>query len=358
MRCDWQAASRDFLMEHAARGDREAAEILRGLLLSEQPLETQPARACGRIAVGVCTARRPFMLMHCLEALGAQILPRGVELDIVVTDNESEPNNRRKVELFGARCPFPVHYIHEPRRGIPQARNAVLKKCRQLDVDWIAFTDDDCWPSPTWLESLMKAAARHKADVVYGRRELLFPLPLPFWAGRREPAGYEDGQSLPHASTHNVLFAAWLVDLGTLPGLQFDERLAHGEDTDFFHRAALRGARIVYAREPVVLETVAPERATLNYQARRAYYYGASRSRFRRRHKGVAGAARELARRFLLQTPVALARLFTAPLVWPFSTLAFKLLVLKGTARLAGAAGAAAGLLGLAGNPYDSIDGY
>jgi succinoglycan biosynthesis protein ExoM len=369
MRCDWQAASREFLMEHAARGNHEAAEILRGLLLAERPV-SQPAaqepgarardavRARSRVAAGVCTARRPRMFRHCLEALGAQIPPAGAELHIVVADNEPQPNNRRQVEQFAARCPFTVHYIHEPRRGIPQARNAVLEKCRQLDVDWIAFTDDDCWASPIWLEGLMGAAARHKADVVYGRRELLFPCPSPFWAARRESCGYEDGQSLPFASTHNVLFAARLVDHGARPSLQFDEQLAHGEDTDFFHRAALCGARIVYAREPVVLETVAPERATLNYQARRAYHYGASRSRFRWRYKGVAGAARELAGRFLLQTPVALARLITALLVWPFSTWAFRRLVLKGTARLAGAAGAAAGLLGLAGNPYDSIDGY
>jgi succinoglycan biosynthesis protein ExoM len=358
MDCDWQAASREFLMEHAARGDREAAEILRGLLLSERPPEGKEIGAGARVAIGVCTARRPFMLMHCLQALGAQILPQGTEINIVVVDNEPQPINRRQVEQFSASCVFPVHYVHEPRRGIPQARNAVLEKCRQLDVDWIAFTDDDCWASPTWLEGLMEAAARHKSDVVYGRRELLFPLPSPFWAARREHTGYEDGQSLPYASTHNVLFAAWLVRHGALAGLQFDERLAHGEDTDFFHRAALRGARIVYAGAPVVLETVAPERATLNYQARRAYHYGASRSRFHRRHNGVAGAVRELAGRLLLQAPIAIARLLTAPLVWPFSTLAFKLLVLKGTARLAGAAGAAAGLLGIAGNPYNTIDGY
>lgn len=298
------------------------------------------------------------MLMRCLEALAAQILPRGTELDIVVVDNEPAPNNRRQVGLFATRCPFPVHYIHEPRRGIPQARNAVLKKCRELDVDWVAFTDDDCWASPAWLEGLLQAAARHQADVVYGCRELLFPLSSPFWVTRRESSRYKDGQSLPYASTHNVVFAAGLIRDGAVAGLQFDERLMHGEDTDFFHRAALRGARIVYARDPLVLETVAPERATLNYQAKRAYHYGASRSRFCWRHKGVAGVARELAGRFLLQTPLALARLLTALLVWPFSMLVFKRLVLKGTARLAGAAGAAAGLFGFARNPYDRIDGY
>src|SRR5262249_24069268 len=150
-------------------------------------------------------------LTHCLEAIGTQLLREGTELHIVVVDNEPEPRGHRLVEQFAARCAFPVHYVHEPRRGIPQARNAVLSKCRELDAHWIAFTDDDCWVSPPWREDLLEAASRPKADVVYGRRELLFPLPSPYWAARREPARYQEGQGLPYASTHNVLLAGWLV---------------------------------------------------------------------------------------------------------------------------------------------------
>jgi hypothetical protein len=140
--------------------------------------------------------------------------------------------------------------------------------------------------------------------------------------------------------------------------LRFDEALAHGEDTDFFHRAASHGAHIVYAHAPVVYEWVSPERATLNYQARRAYYYAASRSSFHRRYKGLSGAVQKLAVRWLFQAPIAVARLIMAPLVWPFSELVFKGLVVKGTARLAGAVGAVAGLVGLEGNPYQTIDGF
>jgi GT2 family glycosyltransferase len=299
---------------------------------------------------------RPRMLAHCLGAIAAQIVPARIEVHVVVVDNEPEPSNRRLVQTFGAACPFAVHYIHELRRGIPQARNAVLDACRRLAVDWIAFTDDDCWASPLWLESLLEAASRHKADVVYGRREFLLPLPSPFWSAPADQSGYTDGQRLPYAATHNVLFASSLIE-DTPAGLRFDEALAHGEDTDFFHRAASRGARIVYSHAPVVYECVSPERATLNYQARRAYYYAASRSSFHRRYKGLAAAVQKLAARWLFQAPVAVARLMTAPFVWPFSELAFKGLVLKGTARLAGAAGAAAGLVGFEGNPYQTIDG-
>src|SRR5262245_44204072 len=156
MRCDWQAASRRFLMEHAARGNREAARILRGLLVSERPHDKRSSGVAVRAAIGVCTAERPLMLARCLEAIGAQLVPQGTELQVVVVDNEIAPNSRHIVAQLSERCRFAVHYVHEPRRGIPQARNAVLAKCRELDVDWIAFTDDDCWVSPTWLESLME----------------------------------------------------------------------------------------------------------------------------------------------------------------------------------------------------------
>ena len=345
-------------MEHAARGDRRAAQILRGLLLSEQPAEDEAAAGLARIGIGIsiCTARRPHMLANCLDAMGAQIVRAGAEVHIIVVDNEPTPSNCSLVEDFAARCALPVHYVHEPRRGIPQARNAAVEKCLQLDVHWIAFTDDDCWVSPIWLAGLLDAAAEHKADAIYGRRDFVFPLPSPYWAARPEQSYQVEGQRLPYAATHNVLFSASLVRDGNLPGLRFDERLTHGEDTDFFYRAVQRGAHIVYSQRPIVFEMVSPERATLNYQTRRAYHYAASRSYFHRRHEGTLRALRGVLDRVVLKAPAAVARLGVAPLVWPFDEQAFKSLVLKGAARLAGVAGATAGLLGRPGNPYGTVD--
>jgi glycosyltransferase involved in cell wall biosynthesis len=277
-------------------------------------------------------------------------------VELVVVDNEGEPNNQAFVRGASVHCGFPVHYVHEPRRGIPQARNAALAKCRELGVDWIAFTDDDCWASPTWLASLLEAAARHKADAISGRREFVFPTPLPFWTMRSEQGTYAEGEVLPYAATHNVLLSARLV--GGDAGMRFDERLAHGEDTDFFHRLAHRGARIVYSADPLVLEVVSPDRATFHYQARRAYYYAASRSYFHRRYKGARKAATKLAVRCVFQVPVAVARLVAAPFALLVSEDAFRGFVGKGSARLAGTLGAAAGFVGLNGNPYRNIDGF
>jgi glycosyltransferase involved in cell wall biosynthesis len=341
-----------------AQEAERAAETLR-LLKPDATLARTAGDSHGacRAAIAVCTAKRPKMLGHCLESVASQIVAAPIAVDVVVVDNEGEPNNRSLVQDFSARCRFPVHYVHQPRRGIPQARNAALQQCRELGADWIAFTDDDCWVSPTWLASLLDAAAKHGADVVYGRREFFVPAAAPFWAMGPERATYAEGQELAYAGTHNVLLAARVIGQGG-DAMRFDERLAHGEDTDFFYRAALRGSRIVYSAEPLVLETLLPDRATLRYQTRRAYHYAASRSYFHRRYRGAAIAAFKLAGRWAFQAPAAITQLAIAPLAWPFSQDIFRGLVTKGTGRLAGAAGAAAGLVGFVGNPYHTIDGY
>jgi succinoglycan biosynthesis protein ExoM len=98
----------------------------------------------------------------------------------VVVDNEPGPSSRPIVEAFGAAAPFPVQYVHEPRRGISRARNAVLDACEDR-FDWVAFTDDDCRPESDWIAALLAAAERHGADVIYGRREWVPPDPVPFW---------------------------------------------------------------------------------------------------------------------------------------------------------------------------------
>jgi succinoglycan biosynthesis protein ExoM len=298
-----------------------------------------------RVAVGICTANRPDLLRQCLTSLASQVIPEGVDLTLIVSDNEPEPNNKEAVEEFAAVSPFPVEYVHEPRRGISRARNALLDACKDR-FDWIAFTDDDCLPTPAWVAEMLAAAKRHGADVVRGRHVWVPPETGAFWYMPQDAPRYAEGQRLEHAGGGNVLFAGWLTRQ------RFDEALAHGEDTDFFHRAALQGARIVYSAEPVIYETVPPHRATLRYQTTRSFYYAASRSHFHRRYKGIDAAALKVLARLVWQVPISVIRLVTAPVVWPFSERLFKSHVVKGLRRLAAAAGAMVGLCGWSGNPY------
>jgi succinoglycan biosynthesis protein ExoM len=309
----------------------------------------------GRVAIGVCTARRREMLARCLAALAIQAVPASAELTLIVADNESEPNNREAVAAFARTCPFEVKYVHEPRRGISRARNAVLDACEDR-YDWIAFTDDDCVPAPDWIAALLRAAARHGADVVYGRREWTPPRPAPFWFMPEGPTSRIEGERLEVAATHNVLMAGELAGLRFRErrvGLRFDARLAHGEDTDFFWRAATRfGVRIVYSAAPLVYETIPAHRATMRYQMMRRFHRDASRYYFERRYRSLGRAVLKCARRVLWHVPVSVGCLVAAPFLSPFGVRRFKKIVLTNAGRIIGTAGALAGLAGFNGDPY------
>src|SRR5262249_20791020 len=158
------------------------------------------------------TAHRPELLKCCLAALAAQVIPEGVDLTLVIADNEPSPNNRQAVEEFAATCPFPVVYVHEPRRGISRARNALLRACEGR-FDWIAMTDDDCKPTPTWVADMLAAAQRHGADVVRGRHIWVPPATGAYWYTPERAPRLVEGQHINHAGGGNVLFRGWIACL-------------------------------------------------------------------------------------------------------------------------------------------------
>jgi FkbM family methyltransferase len=298
------------------------------------------------VAIGVCTAHRPTLLTLCLTALRTQTIPQDCALTLIVVDNEPEPNNQQLVTEFADTCPFAVRYVHEARRGISQARNAVLAEAEHLGAEWIAFTDDDCQPAGDWIACLVEAAERHKADVIYGSREWIPPDPVPFWFTMPNPRKGKEGDVLRAAATHNVLMSRQLADL------RFDERLAHGEDADLFFRAFQRGARIVCSTQPVVREMIPLARATLRYQLKRGFWQAASQSDFDRRHGLVKNIIRKRVVRLVWQVPLSIGRLLFAPLLLPFGLHLFKRQVRKGLRSLVGLVGALVGLAGFIGNPY------
>jgi hypothetical protein len=71
--------------------------------------------AAGRVAIGICTARRPELLKSCLSVIAAQVIPNSVGLTLTVSDNEPEPNNREAVEAFAAAPTTPSERPCGPR---------------------------------------------------------------------------------------------------------------------------------------------------------------------------------------------------------------------------------------------------
>lgn len=245
--------------------------------------------AAPRVTVCACTYRRPEGLEALLGGLAAQRFDRfaAASIDVVIVDNEGSAKAEAICERMRDETGLAVRYLHEPRRGIPYARNAGLDQVAP-STEFVAMIDDDEVPEPDWLEQLLLAQARTAADVVRGAVVPVFSDAAPAWIreghffgwpkpGRgAEGEGLTDGAELASASSNNVLVRA--AALRALD-LRFDPTLTFtgGTDALFFRQMKLAGCRIVYAEGARVGEIVPPQRATFAYLWRAHYKQGCNK---------------------------------------------------------------------------------
>jgi len=104
-----------------------------------------------KISVVIPTRHRDQSLAKCLACLaaGTQSLDSAA-YEVIVTDDGTAGTT----EGF-LRSQFPwVRYFAGPRRGPAANRN---NGARHAQYDFVAFTDDDCLPSPDWLSAFANA---------------------------------------------------------------------------------------------------------------------------------------------------------------------------------------------------------
>ncbi len=127
-----------------------------------------------RISVIVPTCHRNDLLAKCLDCLapGTQTLPPE-QYEVIVTDDGSRSTAE---ELVRGQYPW-VRWVAGPRKGPAANRNNGAKSARG---QWLAFTDDDCLPSPGWLEAFAQASESGNVRVLEGKTtcEAGFPSPL------------------------------------------------------------------------------------------------------------------------------------------------------------------------------------
>jgi glycosyltransferase involved in cell wall biosynthesis len=230
-----------------------------------------------RIAVCVCTLRRPEGLDRLLAGLAGLEFRRvaAPEIVVVIVDNDAAPSGEPIVAAWRPRLPWQLVYRHEPRRGLVWARNACLDAVPEA-ADWIAFIDDDETPEPRWLEALLDVARRERAEIVGGPVKPRFEAPVPAWIERGaffEIGPYRDGTPTTFIATNNALVSA---DMVRRHGWRFQPifNLTGGEDQHFFLRAVEQGYRAVTAADALVWETVPPDRTNARWLLRRKFRMG------------------------------------------------------------------------------------
>jgi GT2 family glycosyltransferase len=225
--------------------------------------------------VAVLTYRRPAELAVLLPELSRQASGRP-SIRVLVIDND--PAASGEAVVAAANDPA-VRYVHEPRPGIAAARNRALDEAASYDL--LVFIDDDEWPNPAWLESLLEVYDRTSSAAVVGPVISEYAAQLDPWikAGRffdrrRLPSGTQ----IDVAATNNLL-----LDLGQVRafGLRFDEAfgLSGGSDTLFTRELHRRGGKLVWCDEAIVIDQVPMERLTRRWVLLRALRSGNSWSR-------------------------------------------------------------------------------
>jgi glycosyltransferase involved in cell wall biosynthesis len=205
------------------------------------------------VSVVVSTKDRAGMLPRLFESLEAQTLPPS-RFEVVIVDNGSSDDTLRWLRSRARRTPFRTSVLRrEPPGGPARGRNAGWRAARAAVV---AFTDDDCAPSPEWLE--VGAAAfegRDRLAIAQGRTD---PEPRQI-AGLRGLAASQriEWESGLYETCNLFVRREALVAAG---GFAEDIPVPAAEDTELAWKVKGLGGQSVFVRDAVVYHAVHPGR--------------------------------------------------------------------------------------------------
>jgi len=236
------------------------------------------------LTIILCTYRREALLAKALASIGAQRLPSGARLAVVVADNSDEGSALGVVTAARAASPFEIRYIAAHPANISVARNVGI---RAATSPIIAFIDDDEELAPGWLEAVVAGLRRYPHDVFFGGVDPVFEAPERVTPAIRTlfsrqieaPSGQDVvalGKSrervLTVATCNSIFRRATTLD----DAEPFNPRFGHagGEDLDLFCRLQARGRRFGWLPDARVSEFVPAARCDRAYLRRRFFAGG------------------------------------------------------------------------------------
>lgn len=111
------------------------------------------------VTVVAATFRRTPLLEELLESLAAQTIERD-RFEVVIVDDGSGDNTLDVLEKWTQDDRLQLRYTTQENAGPATARNRAVEMAR---APLLAFTDDDCIVTPTWLEEYLAYMGEHPA---------------------------------------------------------------------------------------------------------------------------------------------------------------------------------------------------
>ncbi len=141
-------------------------------------------------------------IVQVIEAVGAVLLPSGMEREIVVVNDGSTDGTARVLSRFNGD-PM-VKVFHQP---VNQGKTAALCRCiREASVDLLLVQDADLEYSPAEYPKLLRPLLEGRADVVYGSR---------FMGTIRHMKGVNRWANVMSNITFRLLYGRNITDINT-----------------------------------------------------------------------------------------------------------------------------------------------
>lgn len=269
VRAGWQAEA---TLEDGLR----ASEVVEAALESRATRQMIPIERHGlpgdhdrpSFSVVVPTYNRAERLPGLLESLAAQDYPKS-RFEVVLVDDGGPQSVYEIAETFRERLDVKV-FRHE-RSGCAGARQRGIE---HANGRFLAFTDDDCRPVPSWLSQLEKALMSHPSCAVAGSTlNALTADPYAeasqYIVGWLSRIGLDERGRLQFAPTSNLAFPA--DEYRAMGGLDAKWRNSGGEDRDLCARWLAAGHEIVSVPGAAVFHR---HLLTLRDYWRQHYHYG------------------------------------------------------------------------------------
>ncbi len=119
------------------------------------------------ITVAIITRNRA---QHLKRLLNSFIIQTRKPLEIIIINNSSNDNTKEIIKSF--QSSLPIRSFTEKKVGIPFSRNNALKQARG---NFVAFIDDDCEASPTWIENINNALKKYPDVAAIQGRTISMP---------------------------------------------------------------------------------------------------------------------------------------------------------------------------------------